>query len=192
MNWEKEFFKFFSKIAELGTIFALSLLIYSIRYTLLPLLKNYRVSIFCGYTGFFILSADIRKGRVLKMKNKLVLALGVLLVFGFVLIGCDTGNDSVNPFVGTWTKENTPGFTVKIICTENTWVANVAIGEAVPSPYCSGTYTYSETAASFAFDSISSDAGYTGAFSVTVSNGKMIISGFTGDAADNVNGTYSK
>jgi hypothetical protein len=44
-----------------------------------------------GNTGFFILSADIRKGKFLKMKKQWVLILGVLLVFAFA--GCDSNDD---------------------------------------------------------------------------------------------------
>jgi hypothetical protein len=43
-----------------------------------------------GNTGFFILLVDVHKGRFSKMKNKWFVGLGVLLVIGFILAGCDT------------------------------------------------------------------------------------------------------
>jgi predicted small secreted protein len=53
-------------------------------------------------------SKSIKEEGFLKMKNKWLLGLCVLLVFGFILAGCDTGSGGgeENPFVGTWILAN--------------------------------------------------------------------------------------
>jgi hypothetical protein len=51
-----------------------------------------------------VCSSKIRKGRFFNMKGKLGLVFGVLLVFGFVLVGCHAqSSNNEQQLAGTWT-----------------------------------------------------------------------------------------
>jgi hypothetical protein len=83
------------------------------------------------------------------MKNKLVLAFGVLLIWGLVLIGCDTGTGGTgtggtgtggNPFIGTWKGAS---FTDQYF----TFRADLTLTYGNSAYTFSGTYSYSGNSA---------------------------------------------
>jgi hypothetical protein len=86
------------------------------------------------------------------MKNKLVLALGVLLVFGLVLVACDNGNNPEagnNPgdgdiFAGTWvgTPSGGPQQPIKYINTGGSF-RGYYVHQNTDYEFVRGTYTVS-------------------------------------------------
>jgi hypothetical protein len=74
--------------STVDTVFALSLDRYALIH-FLYFLKSCRVGTLGGYTGFFILSADIKRNGVFQMKNKQVF-MGLGLVMSIMLFGCAT------------------------------------------------------------------------------------------------------
>jgi hypothetical protein len=82
------------------------------------------------------------------MKNKrfLVVLISLMLVCGFVMVGCDNGttNDETkgNPFVGTW-EQNSGKAPAKFVITNTTWVFYY------DNEYTKGTYTYEGKIATF-------------------------------------------
>jgi hypothetical protein len=130
-------------------------------------------------------------------KGLLLGMLIVALVFCLAFVGCDNGTTDddddttvTNPFVGSWLKDNTSGYTVLVTCTENTWVAHVT-APGYDADYVGGGYNYVAGSTSFAVDTVSYPS-FTGSMAASVANGKMVLTGFTGAEADKVNGTYSK
>jgi hypothetical protein len=83
----------------------------------------------------------------MKDKRFFVGMLVLMLVFGFIFVGCDNGttdNTSANPFVGTWVNDAS-GYTLEI--DQNNWVLKND-GEN----YLKGKYAFNERNATLSVD----------------------------------------
>jgi hypothetical protein len=128
------------------------------------------------------IEADRRSAAVLRTAGILGKpTLLVLLVLGMAIISCDPdGNDENGDIVGTWSRD---GMTLKFTASTWEWRGedNGVIG--------SGPYTYQGTTLEFTV-SEQGDTKVSG--TATVSSSTLIISGFTGDGATDLNGTWTK
>jgi hypothetical protein len=108
------------------------------------------------------------KGGVAKMKDKLALVLGVLLIFGMAFISCDTGNGTGgfdSQTVAVPNNVNTLGLTGKAASSNKTNIATAAIE--------SGEIKITSVAEGYAIVMVTNGSGYAG-ISLSVSKTGVI------------------
>jgi hypothetical protein len=113
------------------------------------------------------------------MKSKMVFILIVLLVFGFVLVGCDNGTtDTTTKFEGTWELTVDEG-TISYIFSGSNYTGTRSWDS---EDYFSGTFTFTETTITFYFGDDSWTQNY------TLSDNTLILE----PTGDRFNGTFTK
>jgi hypothetical protein len=86
------------------------------------------------------------------MKNRVLVLIGVLLVFAFVFMGCDNGGGGgqITKFEGTW-KHTKAELNAVYVFTGNSWIFTASAPEQydVPTGPFYGIFTFDETSITF-------------------------------------------